>query len=286
MTDRFLPQFGRTSGNIGARSPISMSVSNLTKTLGQVPLFRSITEAQAKQIASQMVEQTFSPGQTLFSQGDPDTAFYLICNGEAEVLAQDNHSALKPGARCMLTKPTRIGEKTYPAKTPGVIDKFDPKRNFPYTFRADADGARGRVADNELNPLEGTELKTIALLRVGDYCGEQAILKQSFRAASVRASVHKKEPLVCAVLSREKFLALDIHHLVHFPERKAVRAADLEYEERVKSHIGSEKTAEQKQWLKECILKNPVLMDMGIHLAVRLFNCKLYQSVLEISTKF
>ena len=144
-----------------------------------MPLFKGIQDSSAKQVAAAMVEQVYRPGQILFSQGDPDKAFYLVLSGELEVLVVDNHSSfhLKIGSKCFLTKPTRIDEKTYPSKTAGTIDKFDPKRNYPYTFKVDSDGSRGRVSESELAPQEGLEMKTLALLRAGDYCGEQALIK-------------------------------------------------------------------------------------------------------------
>lgn len=244
-------------------------MSNLSSVLQNVPLFKSVAPEQLQKLAASMVEQKFSPGQSFFSQGDADSGFYVITSGEAEVRAVDIQSLLTTGARCQLTKSTRIGEKTYPAKTIGVIDKYDPKRNYPYTFRIEADGARGRVSDGELLPLEGgsqPEEKTVAVLRPGDYCGEQAILKQQLRGATIRASVNSQVPCVTQVLSRERFLQLDIHHMVKFPERKAVRAVDLEFQERVKPKQDTTKTQQQSDWLKDAISKNQTLRDMGIHL--------------------
>ena len=130
----------RESAGIGAGVAMD-DTGSLSKTLATVPLFKALSPSELNGVAAKMRQQSFPTGTTIFEQGGADTAFYVILSGEAEVTSK-GPAILAAGNPCMLVKPTRIGDKTYPGKTTGFIDKFDPTRSFPYNLRVSADSYR------------------------------------------------------------------------------------------------------------------------------------------------
>jgi len=54
--------------------------------LENVPLFTSLTKRQLKSIATTAAERTYKPGETIVKQGDKGIGFYLLLDGEAEVV--------------------------------------------------------------------------------------------------------------------------------------------------------------------------------------------------------
>lgn len=51
-----------------------------------VPLFSSLSKRQLKAIATTAADRTYKPGETIVKQGDKGIGFYLLLDGEAEVL--------------------------------------------------------------------------------------------------------------------------------------------------------------------------------------------------------
>jgi len=57
----------------------------LTERLARIPLFQGLPEAQVREIATLIVEQEFRRGQTIFSEGDPGSGFYIVASGRVKV---------------------------------------------------------------------------------------------------------------------------------------------------------------------------------------------------------
>lgn len=56
------------------------------KALATVPLFANLSKGQLKNIAAQAAERTYRPGETIVQQGEKGIGFYLLLNGQADVL--------------------------------------------------------------------------------------------------------------------------------------------------------------------------------------------------------
>ncbi|CAD7927324.1 unnamed protein product [Amoebophrya sp. A25] len=262
-----LPQFQFGGESLALRV---MYGGNLGKFLAEVPLFKSMSPADLSQLAQNMEIKTYQPGTPIFSLGDLGDCFYVVLQGEAEVRVPDQ-TWLKVGQEAQLAVPTKIAGQVYPKGTKGVVDKYEGKRGYPYTFRTQ-DNMRGRVAEHELGPIDGAPPhaeKFIALLRPGDYVGEQAILKSAYRNATVKAYVPKDgkpaKSLVCGVLTKAAFVAMDLNHKLVFPRRKAVLAIDDAFESRMgeeKLQAMSTKTAEEAEFVRQAIKNNKVIHDL------------------------
>ncbi|CAD7955374.1 unnamed protein product [Amoebophrya sp. A120] len=255
----FLPQFQFKGESLAHRV---MFAGNLQKFLQEVPMFKTLPPGDINQLAQLCEIKTFPPGTVLFNSGDPGDCFYLVLQGEAEVRVAD-HSWLKVGQEAQLACPTKIAGQVYPKGTKGIVDKFDGKRGYPYTFRT-FDNVRGRVAEHELVPIDNSEKhaeKCICLLRPGDYCGEQAILKNAFRNATVLARPDSEKPLVCAALTKAQFQQIDLGHKLTFPRRKAVMAIDDAYEHRLEKKETT-KSAEDAEFIRNAIKQNKILKDL------------------------
>lgn len=199
------------------------SIKNAQQFLEKVPIFKRLAQSDLPQIAQGMEIVSFPKDTIIFNQGDKGDAFYIIQNGEADVLVQDEN-ALKVGDKVQLTKNLRVGSKMCEKHTKAVIDKFDTSREYPYTIRAEG-GPRGRVLAAEIEPLTGPPLpKFVATLRPEDYFGEQSLLKNCHRAATIKS----RTPLSCFMLTREKFKSFRLAEKLNFAKRKAVVAQEDE----------------------------------------------------------
>ena len=68
------------------------------KALAGVPLFEGLTKAQLRSVLEATVEVTFQAGQSIADEGMLAMDFYLILDGEAEVVTDGEHVAsLGPG---------------------------------------------------------------------------------------------------------------------------------------------------------------------------------------------
>ncbi len=63
-----------------------MSIDKEVEILRQIPLFANIDPAKLKLMAFASERLTFQNGQSLFRQGDPGDAAYIIVEGTADVL--------------------------------------------------------------------------------------------------------------------------------------------------------------------------------------------------------
>lgn len=68
------------------------------QALAGVPLFEGLTKAQLRSVLEATVEVTFQAGQSIADEGMLAMDFYLILDGEAEVVTDGEHVAsLGPG---------------------------------------------------------------------------------------------------------------------------------------------------------------------------------------------
>jgi CRP/FNR family cyclic AMP-dependent transcriptional regulator len=63
-----------------------MTIDEEVELLRKIPLFAKVDPAKLKLLAFASERAVFAPGETLFHQGDPGDAAYIIIGGEAEVL--------------------------------------------------------------------------------------------------------------------------------------------------------------------------------------------------------
>ena len=57
--------------------------------LAQIPLFAPLTEADRRQLAAGMGDQTYGRGETLVKQGDSGTTFFIIADGTVRISLRD-----------------------------------------------------------------------------------------------------------------------------------------------------------------------------------------------------
>jgi CRP-like cAMP-binding protein len=65
------------------------------QTLRQVPLFAGVAPAKLKLLAFTSDRVSYRPGETLFRQGDPGDAAYVILEGRADILAEASGGLIK-----------------------------------------------------------------------------------------------------------------------------------------------------------------------------------------------
>jgi CRP-like cAMP-binding protein len=65
------------------------------QTLRQVPLFAGVAPAKLKLLAFASDRVSYRPGETLFHQGDPGDAAYVILEGRADILAEASGGQIK-----------------------------------------------------------------------------------------------------------------------------------------------------------------------------------------------
>ena len=63
-------------------------MSNIAGFLKSVPLFRSIPEGDIAAIAAGMGTEKMASGTTIFKQGDVGDAFYVISEGQCNVMVK------------------------------------------------------------------------------------------------------------------------------------------------------------------------------------------------------
>jgi len=69
-----------------------------TDLLERVPLFSDLEHKELEQIAGSMKQRTFTPGETVVSEGEQGVGFFVIENGIATVsVGGDDLRTLKPG---------------------------------------------------------------------------------------------------------------------------------------------------------------------------------------------
>ena len=70
--------------------------------LARLPLFAEFAPGQMAMVASRLAPERYQPGQRIFSQGDPGDSFYIVKQGQVDILVakdgQENRVAeLGPG---------------------------------------------------------------------------------------------------------------------------------------------------------------------------------------------
>jgi CRP-like cAMP-binding protein len=72
-----------------------MMLKDEVQTLRQVPLFSGVAPAKLKLLAFTSERVAYRPGETLFHQGDPGDAAYVILTGRADILAESPGGQIK-----------------------------------------------------------------------------------------------------------------------------------------------------------------------------------------------
>lgn len=236
--------------------PERRSQENGLQFLEKVPLFMRLPPADLPQLSDGMEIVTFEKDTVVFNQGDKGDAFYIIQSGEADVLVQDENS-LRVGDKVRLVKALRVGSSMCEKHTKAVIDKIDTSREYPYTIRSES-GPRGRVLAAEIEPLAGApKPKYVATLRRADYFGEQSLLRNCHRAATIIA----RTTITCFMLTRDKFKTFRLAEKLNFVKRKAVVALEDESQEGQDARDLT-KTPEEAHLIKEAIKSNKNLTQI------------------------
>jgi CRP-like cAMP-binding protein len=84
-----------------------MTIDEEVELLRKIPLFAKVDPAKLKLLAFASERAVFAPGESLFQQGDPGDAAYIIIEGEAEVLIK---GASGPIAVATVGKNDFVGE--------------------------------------------------------------------------------------------------------------------------------------------------------------------------------
>ena len=72
-----------------------MMLQDEVQTLRQVPLFSRVAPAKLKLLAFASDRVSYKIGETLFHQGDPGDAAYVILTGEADILTDSPNGQVK-----------------------------------------------------------------------------------------------------------------------------------------------------------------------------------------------
>ncbi|CAD7939493.1 unnamed protein product [Amoebophrya sp. A120] len=216
---------GSTTGGSAQSSDFAWNEDRVTTFVRKVPMFRELGEGDVRQLVDALEVKHYPANSVVFRQHEPGNAMFIVLDGEAFVKVSLG-AFLKQGDVARLVKPCKIGRVVYPQGTECIIDNFDATRKFPFTVRTTNSGERGRVLPEELAPATHSvkaQDRVIASCRAGDYFGEQSLLQNAFRQATVVAG--PQGSLTVASLSKERFLHLQLSKKIHFPKRKAVLAA-------------------------------------------------------------
>lgn len=132
-----------------------MTVVSHVDLLRRVPLFSSLTEAQAMSIASGVTKARFRRGDTLVKQGEKSRSICILLNGRARVIKR--HKNGKEVILATLTQGDCIGEMSiidnmpHSASVQAVV-QTDVLRLDASSF-AECLPARGSLADSVLRAL-------------------------------------------------------------------------------------------------------------------------------------
>ncbi len=72
-----------------------MNLNEEVEALRRIPFFAAVEPAKIKLLAFASEQQSFAAGATLFREGDPGDAAYLILDGEADVMATSPEGLVK-----------------------------------------------------------------------------------------------------------------------------------------------------------------------------------------------
>ena len=59
--------------------------ANYRNVLAGVPIFAELTEAELRFVTERIVTRTFTPGESIFSEGDPCTGLYIVERGQVRI---------------------------------------------------------------------------------------------------------------------------------------------------------------------------------------------------------
>ncbi|CAD7927310.1 unnamed protein product [Amoebophrya sp. A25] len=225
--------------------------------LEKVPIFRSLSTTDREAISKSMHRVKFKKGDIIFNQGDQGNAFYVIAEGSASVLVRKS-TFIKVNDFVQLSVELIFAGQSVPPGTIARVDKYDPSREYPYTIRLQGpkwDGQRGRVMPDEIEPKEGQpEAAHVATLKVGDYFGEQSLLRGKPRNATIKAA----DNLECAAIDSSLFEKLDLGSKLTFAKRKALQAHDGERKE----NVDTEKNETEMRLILDGVLNNKKLTEI------------------------
>ena len=126
----------------------------------------------------------------------------------------------------------------------------------------DDNNSRTTTADQPLSGSDPHAERLIAVCHGGDYFGDQALLKGVSRNATIIAHTDaEKKTLVCGVLAKSTFEALDLAHKLQFPQRIAIIATD----DGIGLRLGPKdttKSATEATFLRKAIQLNQHLHDL------------------------
>jgi len=231
-------------------------MADLANFIKSVPLFKSLDSGDLKAVADGMGKEKIAAGTTIFRQGDTGDAFYVVMEGQCNVLVKPT-DFIKVADEIKLMSELTFAGKIVPPGTVCKVDKYDPSRDYPYTVKVHGTGQRGRVLPTEIELVSGNpEDKKVATLKPGDYFGEQSLLKGAPRNATIVTD----SDCLLAVLDSKKFLEIKLGEKLSFAKRKAVQTFDSEAADA--ANRDTTKNADDVKLIKAAILSNKKLTEM------------------------
>jgi CRP-like cAMP-binding protein len=161
------------------------------------PALESLSDELFEQLATELREETFAPGDVVVAEGEPGDRFYVIAEGRAEVSAHGPDgplplATLSPGelfGEVALLRPDALRTATVTALTPLLALSLDARRftailaDYPEAraaFRANAETLEAASFLKEMSPfatLDGPRLRALAahLKRRNVPAGEEVV---------------------------------------------------------------------------------------------------------------
>ena len=90
-----------------------MSVKADAETLRTIPIFEGCDTVHLQVLAFASERQQFPPGETLIAQGQPGASCFLILNGEADLMTEEDPAIGSAGPGALLGEVATIGGVPY-----------------------------------------------------------------------------------------------------------------------------------------------------------------------------
>jgi CRP-like cAMP-binding protein len=111
--------------------------TTISSALSQAPLFAELSEAEMQSLASRAVRKLYSPGELLFSEGEPCNGFYIVSSGKVRIFklspaGREQVLAVEGAGSSIAELPVFDGGR-YPASGSAVEDAeaiFISRRDF------------------------------------------------------------------------------------------------------------------------------------------------------------